>query len=59
MAEQEGGALPRTEPQECRREAERLLGLGHVDVDVPQAIAWSLLAVAGELHEIRAMLRRR
>jgi hypothetical protein len=49
----------RAEPQECRREAERLLGLGQVDVDVPRAIAWGLLAVAGELHEIRRQLSKR
>lgn len=58
MAEDDG-SLPRAEPQECRREAERLLGMGHVDADVPQAIAWALLAVAGELHIIRKQLSRR
>ncbi|MEU3620603.1 hypothetical protein ABZ725_51465 [Streptomyces sp. NPDC006872] len=58
MPGQEGGSLPQMEPQECRREAEGFLGLGH-DVDVPQAIAWALLAVAGELHQIRRLLDKR
>lgn len=49
----------RAEPQECRREAERFLGMGQVDVDVPRAVAWGLLAVAGELHEIRRLLAKR
>lgn len=53
------GQLPRAEPQECRREAERYLGLGQVDVDVPRAIAWALLAVAGELQIIRKHISRR
>ncbi|WP_406199274.1 hypothetical protein OG331_23080 [Streptomyces sp. NBC_01017] len=53
------GELPRAEPQECRREAECYLGLGQVDVDVPRAIAWALLAVAGELHTIRKQISRR
>ncbi|MFJ9748872.1 hypothetical protein [Streptomyces chartreusis] len=53
------GQLPRAEPQECRREAERYLGLGQVDVDVPRAIAWALLAVAGELHTVRKQISRR
>ncbi|MCZ4605374.1 hypothetical protein O3S80_16785 [Streptomyces sp. Lzd4kr] len=59
MSAGEGGELPRTEPQECRRQAEDYLGLGHVDVDVPRAVAFALLAVAGELHEIRRALQRR
>ncbi|MFJ4617423.1 hypothetical protein [Streptomyces sp. NPDC088812] len=51
--------LPQTEPQECRVRAEDALGLGETDVDVPRATAWALLAVAGELREIRALLRKR
>ncbi|WP_086809813.1 hypothetical protein [Streptomyces reticuliscabiei] len=51
--------LPTCEPQECRSRAEELLGLGEVDVDVPRAIAWGLLAIAGELHEISKQQRRR
>lgn len=58
MAEGDG-RLPRTEPQECRRLAEEHLGLGDVDVDAPRAIAWALLAIAGELHEIRRQRGRR
>lgn len=45
--------LPQTEPHECRRQAEDFLGLGDGEVDVPRAIAWGLLAVAGELAQIR------
>lgn len=59
MATPERPRLPQTEPQECRRQAEEFLGLGETDVDVPRAIAWGLLAVAGELHAIRAGLRKR
>lgn len=51
--------LPQAEPHECRRRAEDFLGLGDVDVDVPRAIAWGLLAVAGELAEIRKQIRKR
>ncbi len=50
--------LPQAGPQECRRRAEEFLGLGETDVDVPRALAFGLLAVAGELHEIRKELRR-
>jgi len=53
------GGLPMAEPQECRRRAEEFLGLGEADVDVPRAIAFGLLAVAGELHEIRRILGKR
>jgi len=45
--------LPQTEPHEARCRAEDYLGLGTVDVDIPRAIAWGLLAVAGELAAIR------
>lgn len=51
--------LPECEPQDCRRQAEDFLGRGSVDVDVPKAIAWALLAVAGELHTIRRQLTKR
>ncbi|MBD0838786.1 hypothetical protein [Streptomyces sp. TRM68416] len=51
--------LPQAEPQECRRRAEEFLGLGEKDVDVPRAVAFALLAVAGELHAIRMQLAKR
>lgn len=51
--------LPEVPAQECRRRAEDCLGLGELDVDVPRAIAWGLLAVAAELHEIRKQQRSR
>ncbi|MFF1321439.1 hypothetical protein ACFVZZ_18735 [Streptomyces chartreusis] len=54
-----GQERPQLEAHECRRQAEDFLGLGQVDVDVPRAIAWALLAVAGELHTIRKQLSRR
>ena len=50
--------LPQTEPHEARRQAEDYLGLGTVDVDVPRAIAWALVAVAGELAAIRRTLKK-
>lgn len=49
---------PDVPPHECQRRAEEFLGLGEVDVDVPRAIAWALLAIAGELHIIRKEQRR-
>lgn len=55
----EDARLPEAGPQECRRRAEECLGLGETDVDVPRALAFGLLAVAGELHEIRLLLSRR
>lgn len=51
--------LPQTEPHECRRNAEDFLGLDGIDVDIPRAIAWGLLAVAGELAQIRRGMRGR
>lgn len=51
--------LPEASAQQCRRRAEDFLGLGEVDVDVPHAIAWGLLAIAADLHEIGKQLRRR
>ncbi|MFD4527854.1 hypothetical protein ACFWP7_28770 [Streptomyces sp. NPDC058470] len=57
MAGPERPQPPRLEPHEHRRRAEDSLGLG--DVDVPRAIAWALLAVAGELALIRKQLSRR
>lgn len=51
--------LPEASAQECRRRAEDLLGLGEVDVDVPRAIAWGLLAIAADLHEVRKQLSRK
>lgn len=55
----EQARLPETSAQECRRRAEEFLGLGDVDVDPSRAVAFALLAVAGELHEIRTLLRRK
>lgn len=51
--------LPETEPHQCRRKAEDFLGLGDVDVDIPRAIAWGILAVAGELTLIRRDVHRK
>lgn len=51
--------LPEATAQECRRRADDLLGLGDVDVDVPRAIAWGVLAIAADLHEIRKQLSRK
>ncbi|GFH38914.1 hypothetical protein [Streptomyces pacificus] len=51
--------LPQTETSECRARAEDFLGLGDTDVDEPRAVAWALLAVAGELASIRRLLERR
>ncbi|ELP61796.1 hypothetical protein PV735_11380 [Streptomyces turgidiscabies] len=51
--------LPEASAQECRRRAEDCLGLGEVDVDVPRAIAWGLLAIAADLHEVRKQLSRK
>lgn len=59
MAGEDVDGLPQLEPQESRRRAEEFLGLGDVDVDVPRAAVFALLAVAGELHEIRRLLARR
>ncbi|MEU1219224.1 hypothetical protein [Streptomyces microflavus] len=57
MTATERPRLPQTEPHEARREAEDFLGLGTVDVDVPRAIAWALVAVAGELAAIRRRMK--
>ncbi|MBV7671375.1 hypothetical protein STHAL_18155 [Streptomyces halstedii] len=57
MTGQERPRLPQAEPHEARRAAEDYLGLGSVDVDVPRAIAWGLVAVAGELAAIRRRLK--
>ncbi|MFE9765117.1 hypothetical protein ACFYPC_11380 [Streptomyces sp. NPDC005808] len=51
--------LPKCEPQECRSRAEELLAVGDIKEVGPRAIAWALLAVAGELHTIRKQLSRR
>jgi len=51
--------LPEASAQECRRRAEDFLGLGDVDVDVPRAVAWGLLAIAADLHQIRKQLSRK
>jgi hypothetical protein len=51
--------LPQVEPYEARRRAEAYLGEGGAAVDLPRALAWGLLAVAGELHEIRKQMQRR
>ncbi|MEU7348355.1 hypothetical protein ABZ778_31520 [Streptomyces bacillaris] len=41
-----------TDPETCRMRAEETS-------DRPAATVWALLAVAGELHEIRKLLRKR
>lgn len=40
-----------TDPQECRQKAEA--------ADTERGLLWALLAIAGELHEIRKLLRKR
>jgi len=57
VTQQERPRLPQVEPHEARRTAEDLLGLDATDVDVPRAIAWGLVAVAGELAAIRRKLK--
>jgi hypothetical protein len=50
------------EPLECRQNAERALGewvVRDAERGPRHAIAWGLLAVAGELAEIRRALGRR
>lgn len=59
MAGQDTPRLPQVEPRECRRRAEQCLENDVSGVDVPRAIGWALLAVAGELHEINRQMRRR
>lgn len=49
---------PPADPLECRRRAGEFLGLGELDVDVPRAIAFALLAIAGELAVIRRDIKR-
>jgi hypothetical protein len=59
MADERPPRLPQVEPGEARRQAEACLGQHDGAVDLPRALAWGLLAVAGELHEIRKQMRRR
>ncbi|WP_168713543.1 hypothetical protein [Streptomyces sp. A0642] len=42
-----------TEPQECRQRAE------DKDLGAAERLVYAVLAVAGELHEIRKTLRKR
>lgn len=42
-----------TDPQECRQKAEA------AENNPPRAVLFALLAIAGELHEIRKVLRKR
>ncbi|MCM8550067.1 hypothetical protein [Streptomyces sp. STCH 565 A] len=46
------------EAHENKQRAEQLLTTGSPNANGPDAIAWALLAVAGELHSIRTELRR-
>lgn len=46
------------EAHECKQRAEKLLTTGSPNANGPDAIAWALLAVAGELHNIRGDQRR-
>ncbi|WP_327436151.1 hypothetical protein OG279_26290 [Streptomyces sp. NBC_01201] len=57
MTQQERPRLPQVEPHEARREAEDLLGSEANDRGVYRAIAWGLVAVAGELAAIRRKLK--
>jgi hypothetical protein len=59
MADERPPRLPQVEPHEARRRAETHLGEDGGTVDLPRALAWGLLAVAGELHSIRKQLSRR
>lgn len=52
--EQPRRALP-TEPLECRQNAEAAL----VECKPPEAIAWALLAVTGQLTQLINLQRRR
>jgi hypothetical protein len=58
MADARPPRLPQVEPHEARRQAEAYLGQHDGAEDLPRALAWGLLAVAGELHEIRKQIRR-
>lgn len=51
--------LPELGPQDARREAEECLREDVASVDTGRATAFALLAVAGELHEIRKILGRK
>ncbi|MDX2623851.1 hypothetical protein PV356_30810 [Streptomyces sp. WI03-5b] len=42
-----------TDPQECRQNAE------DTDIATAERQVWATLAVAGELHELRKLLRKR
>ncbi|MDQ0829539.1 hypothetical protein QF032_001383 [Streptomyces achromogenes] len=58
MATPQRPPMPQIEPQECRARAEETL-LDGARADESRALAWALLAVAGELHEIRRQRGRR
>ncbi|MEU6952072.1 hypothetical protein [Streptomyces sp. NPDC045714] len=45
-----------TDPEECRLRAE---DSESPDWNVSDRLVWAVLAVAGELHEIRKLLRKR
>ncbi|RPK85063.1 hypothetical protein [Streptomyces sp. ADI98-10] len=47
--------IPQAEPQEARCRAEDELAAKEPDVSL--AVAWALLAVAGELHAIRRRMK--
>ncbi|MEU0133399.1 hypothetical protein ABZ172_05060 [Streptomyces sp. NPDC006296] len=57
MTQQERPRLPQVEPHEARRTAEDLLGPDATGGGVTRAIAWGLVAVAGELAAIRRKLK--
>jgi len=50
---------PQIEPHEARLQAEAFLGPGPGAEDLSRAIAYGLLAVAGELAEIRRVMAKR
>lgn len=59
MSGEETGRRPPTEPAECRRAAENHLAHISLGSGAGAAIAWALLAIAGELAAIRRDLHKR
>jgi len=47
------------EPAECRRRAEDLARTADGTQELTRAVAWALLAIAGELRTIRRQLDRK
>ncbi|MFI2431988.1 hypothetical protein [Streptomyces sp. NPDC018693] len=59
MAQQDPRTLPKYGPQECRARAEEMLAVEAKSSTGPPALVWALLAIAGELHEIRTAIKKR